>query len=416
MTLLTRVLTGLKRIPLDPPAGEPQPGPEPAAGPPGTAALTAVRTSFAALAAAGDRGPACFYATLFASCPHLRELFPPAMDEQRDRLLRALQRIVETIATPEEFAAYLGQLGRDHRKYAVTPDMYEPVGAALIAAVRQHAGDAFTAEAQEAWVQVYQAVSAMMIRAAEEDPAPAYWTGEVAGHVYHGNGVAVLTVAPDAGLPYRAGQHVTLQTPRWPKVWRPYSVANRPLDDGLLTFHVKAVPGGWVSNALVHHTRAGDEVTIGPALGDMTLEGAGGRDLLLVAGGTGLSPVKALAEQAVRDTLASGSGRRIHLYCGARTRGELYGLRELWRLSDACEGLTVTPVTSDDPASSGAQGNVGRVAARYLPRGEVEAYAAGPAEMVRDTIRALTRAGMPRERIHYDDALLSGRPRVGTGT
>ena len=219
MTLLTRVLTGLKRIPLDPPAGEPQPGPEPAAGPPGTAALTAVRTSFAALAAAGDRGPACFYATLFASCPHLRELFPPAMDEQRDRLLRALQQIVDTIATPEEFAAYLGKLGRTHRKYAVTPDMYEPVGAALIAAVRQHAGDAFTAEAQEAWLQVYRAVSAMMIRAAAEDPAPAYWTGEVAGHVYHGNGVAVLTVAPDAGLPYRAGQHVTLQTPRWPKVW-----------------------------------------------------------------------------------------------------------------------------------------------------------------------------------------------------
>ena len=105
-------------------------------------------------------------------------------------------------------------------------------------------------------------------------------------------------------------------------------MANRPLDDGLLTFHVKAVPGGWVSNGRRCTTRGREMQAIGPALGDMTLEGAGGRDLLLVAGGTGLSPVKALAEQAVRDTLASGSGRRIHLYCGARTRAELYGLRE----------------------------------------------------------------------------------------
>ena len=106
----------------------------------------------------------------------------------------------------------------------------------------------------------------------------------------------------------------------------------------------------------------------------------------------------------------------MHLYYGARTRDELYDLRDLWRLSDAYDGLHVTPVTSDDPAYSGVQGNVGRVAARYLPRGEVEAYAAGPAAMVRDTVRALTRAGIPRERIHFDDALLSGRSRVGTGT
>jgi hypothetical protein len=53
------------------------------------------------------------------------------------------------------------------------------------------------------------------------------------------------------------------------------------------------------------------------------------------------------------------------------------------------------------------QGNVGRVAARYLPHRDCEAYVAGPVAMVRETIRALTRAGMPRERIHYDDALLA---------
>jgi ferredoxin-NADP reductase len=62
------------------------------------------------------------------------------------------------------------------------------------------------------------------------------------------------------------------------------------------------------------------------------------------------------------------------------------------------------------------QGNVGRVAARYMPHTDCEAYVAGPAQMVRETIRVLARAGLAPERIHFDDALLADRPRIGTGT
>jgi NAD(P)H-flavin reductase len=62
------------------------------------------------------------------------------------------------------------------------------------------------------------------------------------------------------------------------------------------------------------------------------------------------------------------------------------------------------------------QGNVGRVAARYLPPGDFEAYVAGPIAMVRETRRVLARAGIPSERIHFDDALLAGHTRVGSGT
>ena len=64
-------------------------------------------------------------------------------------------------------------------------------------------------------------------------------------------------------------------------------------------------------------------------------------------------------------------------------------------------------MTSDDPAFDGMQGNVGRVAARYLPHRECEAYVAGPPAMVRETMHVLTRVGLPHGRIHYDDALLA---------
>jgi NAD(P)H-flavin reductase len=226
--------------------------------------------------------------------------------------------------------------------------------------------------------------------------------------------IAVLTIAPDQPLPFTAGQHVTVQTPRWPRVWRPYSIACMPRDDGLLALHVKAVPGGWVSNALVRYTSPGSELVLGPPLGTMTLERAAGRDLLCVAGGTGLSPVKAIIEQAVRES--SATPRRIYLYYGARRRHELYDMPDLWRLQDAYGGFELIPVTSDDPAFDGMQGNVGRVAARYMPHGDCEAYVAGPPEMVRETVRVLARSGLERERIHFDDALLAGKPRIGTGT
>ena len=120
-------------------------------------AMVAIRATFDCVAAAGDEAAAYFYARLFLHEPSLRELFPPAMDEQRDRLFRALARVVESLSSPEELATYLSQLGRDHRKYGVEPSMYEAVGGALIATLRAYAADKFTPAAEQAWLQTYEA-------------------------------------------------------------------------------------------------------------------------------------------------------------------------------------------------------------------------------------------------------------------
>ncbi|HEX4257256.1 MAG TPA: globin domain-containing protein, partial [Streptosporangiaceae bacterium] len=376
-------------------------------------AVAAIRSTFAIVAEAGDAVHGYFYGQLFARRPHLRNLFPPAMNAQRDRLVKALVQIVESLSTPDEMATYLTQLGRDHRKYGVDAPMYEAVGAALLATLRRFAGPAFTPAAEQAWTYAYAVLSALMIQAADEasGSTPPFWPAEVVSVEERFRGMAVLTIALDQGLRFEAGQHVTVQHPRWPRVWRPYSIAGRPREDGLVQLHVKAISGGWVSNALVHHCEPGTQLTLGPPLGTMTLAPAAGRDLVCVAGGTGLAPIKAIVEQAVRDS--SARPRRIHLYCGARQRAELYDLDDLWRLADAWPGLQVIPVTSDDRAFDGMQGNVGRVAARYLPHHECEAYVAGPPAMVRESLRMLTLAGLPRARIHYDDALLAGpEPRL----
>src|ERR1700761_6505726 len=160
-----------------PPAVETAAEEPPAEEPPVDPAVAAIRSTFAIVAGAGDAVPGYFSGQLFARQPRLRALFPPAMDAQRDRLVKALVQIVESLTTPEEMAAYLAQLGRDHRKYGVGPDMYEAVGAALLATLRRFAGPAFTPAAERAWTDAYAAVSALMIQAADEAAAtaPGLW-------------------------------------------------------------------------------------------------------------------------------------------------------------------------------------------------------------------------------------------------
>ena len=378
-------------------------------------AIAAVQETFAIVGAAGDDTAAYFYGWLFTGHPELRALFPTAMNEQRDRLLRALGRIVASLSSPDELAVYLAQLGRDHRKYAVEREMYDAVGTALLATLRAFAGPAFTPAAEEAWAQAYKVASSLMIAAADEDSltSPPFWNGEVVSNEQRRPGLSILTVATYLPLPYEPGQHVTVQTPRWPKVWRSYSVACRPREDGLMTFHVRAVPGGWVSNSLVYHAEPGTELILGPALGTMTLGRVGHRDLLCIAGGTGLAPIKAIVEQVIRES--ADCPRQIHLFYGARTREDLYDLPELWRLADAYQGFRLTPVTSDDPAFEGMQGNVGRVAVRYMPPRDCEAYVAGPPAMVRETVEVLAKSGLPHQRIHYDEALLADGQQPGGG-
>ena len=76
-------------------------------------AIVSIRETFAIVAAAGEKPASYFYGRLFAGHPHLRNMFPPAMDVQRDRLLRALIQIVEGLTSPEDLVRYLSQLGRD---------------------------------------------------------------------------------------------------------------------------------------------------------------------------------------------------------------------------------------------------------------------------------------------------------------
>src|SRR5262249_6123721 len=179
--------------------------------------------------------------------------------------------------------------------------------------------------------------------AADAEQQRAGWTGEIVQHDRRTETVAVLTIRPDQPLSYVAGQYVQVQTPRWPRIWRSYSIANAPRANGLLDIHVRAVPGGMVSSALVSHCTTGDIVLLGAASGQMRAPDDPARDLVCVAGGTGLAPLKAITE-AVVGAAGQGKRRTITLYAGVRHGRDLYDQRDLETLRLAYPSLTVIPV------------------------------------------------------------------------
>ncbi|MFI9360092.1 globin domain-containing protein [Kitasatospora sp. NPDC053057] len=361
-----------------------------------------IRASLAVVEPVADRATAHFYALLFLQHPEVRSLFPAAMDVQRDRLFRSLLAAARGAEDPAALRTRMSALGRGHRRYGTLTGHYAPVGECLMQALARYAGSRWDADTELAWRRAYRLISTIMIEAAEEAArtSPPWWQGEVVRHERRTPDVAVLTVRPDQAYPFRAGQYCSLETPWWPRIWRHYSFASAPRPDGLLTFHVKAVQAGWVSNALVHRAAPGDVLRLGPAAGAMTVDHAAGADLLCLGGGTGIAPVRALVEEAAEH---GGPGRSVEVFYGARHAADLYELDALCGLAGRLPWLTVRPVLSGTgPAGGALTGELPEVVGRFGPWEGREAVLSGPPAMVRRGVGVLLRAGLPAERIRHD--------------
>jgi NAD(P)H-flavin reductase/hemoglobin-like flavoprotein len=394
-----------------------------------------VKESFAHVMANSELAMEYFYARLFTTSPETRAMFPMGMSQIRERVFGALARLVWSLDNPEAAAAYLSQLGRDHRKYGVKDKHLHDFFSALLETAAYFSGSNWTPETESAWRRAlaYAARTMRSAAAADAKNHPPWWVGEIVDHDRRTDTMAVLTIRPDNPLPYEPGQYVPVQVTRWPRVWRPYSIACAPRGDGLITLHVRAVSGGIVSTALVRHAGVGDTVLLGPARGAMTAPRPGSeRNLLCVAGGTGLAPIKAIIEHVAGWRRSRNPGK-VTLFVGAERRQDLYDLPDLQAMQSAGPGLEVIPVVSgrpgltgldaladsgwpaDDPLLPGWLGAPGRtwltgllpdvvadvVAAHDDLLENSAAYICGPAAMVRRTAQLLA-VRVPAEHLHHD--------------
>ncbi len=194
---------------------------------------------------------------------------------------------------------------------------------------------------------------------------------------------------------YRPGQFLTLRVPGADSgsVARCYSLSSSPDDDGALQVTVKRVADGYGSNWICDNISAESTVDVLPPAGVFTPASLDA-DLLLVAGGSGITPVISILKSA----LARGAGRIVLIYANRDEHSVIFAA-ELRLLAERHpDRLTVIHWLES------VQGLPCSASLRALaePFTRFDAFVCGPNVFMDATAQALKSLGMPRDRIHIE--------------
>ena len=238
------------------------------------------------------------------------------------------------------------------------------------------------------------------------DPSKVLAPVHVIGREHLAPGIVRLRLTPEGELSWRAGQHLRVEHPSGAQ--RAYSIASLHEEREDIELHVRLHPGGHVSPWLCEEVGLGTVLKVRAPTGDCVYEFSeeqADRELLLVAGGTGLAPLVAIA----RDALRRGHRGPIRLYHGAATSAGLYLHDELMTLAEGFPTLHYQAwADTSEPGTSLPPGvQIGRVVDAALgaaagDRSDVTLYVAGPPAMIYAARHLAVLAGVSRAEIHTD--------------
>jgi toluene monooxygenase electron transfer component len=224
--------------------------------------------------------------------------------------------------------------------------------------------------------------------------------------------VVAFAVELDQPMDFEAGQFVTIET-EGVAGFRAYSMVNYAPGTRRLELVVKKKPGGGFSEWLFGPRADGAGLAVFGPLGRAVFRPAERKNVLCIAGGSGIAGMMAILEHGVGQ--GHYSVHRGDLFFGVRTMRDVFYGKELAAFATAARGrLNVTIALSDEPPPAtspfGPQvrfdsGFVHEVAARTMVGryDNVVAFVAGPAPMVDGAMRVLiAEAKLPRQFIRYD--------------
>ncbi len=203
------------------------------------------------------------------------------------------------------------------------------------------------------------------------------------------NGVVTLELEPvDTAIPLaQPGQFAMLYVPGFGESAISYS----RIDGDKITHTIRGVGG--VSNALIAK-KVGDIIGVrGPFGMPWPVEVPNGGDLLIVAGGLGLAPLRPVLDHVI---LHRENYEKISLVAGARNPASFLFLEEILKLKDLDVHVTV------DAADKGWRSNVGvvtRILDQVMTGCEGHAFVCGPELMMKFTALGLVAQGYDPARI-----------------
>jgi NAD(P)H-flavin reductase/hemoglobin-like flavoprotein len=354
------------------------------------------------LAFAGGPGEVAerFRAALRQAQPTLLQALPGNAQTQTDQLARGLTWLVHNLDQPPSLVTGCGLLGAALAECGVRPYQLQLVGAALAQAIRSGMPPgAWREDFDVAWRSTWQHAYEWIVHGETlTQYQPTVWTAVVVEHELRRHDLAVIRLRPYLPMPFRPGQYARVEVPELPGVWRPYSLAGKPRRDDLIELHVRAKTRSGVSGTLVYSTEVGDHVRLSRAEGNMGIPSEPDRNLLMIAGDTGVAPLKALLAE-LADT---GDPRSAVLFWGVRNLDELYDIEEIADIARAARRATVVPVVSEGDPGPYASGLVTDAVAAYGEWSGHEVYLAGPPLMLAATSAALRLLGVAPDHIHHD--------------
>ncbi|MFD3482213.1 2Fe-2S iron-sulfur cluster-binding protein [Streptomyces sp. NPDC058665] len=216
---------------------------------------------------------------------------------------------------------------------------------------------------------------------------------------------AVTLVLEDVGenpgsFDFRPGQFFTLVADIDGRpVRRAYSASSAP-GAPRLEVTVKHVDGGRFSTHVHRHLRAGDRLAVRGPSGSFHAEPRSGDELVLVAAGSGVTPMMSMIR--TRLAVRPAHGGRIALLYSSRSADEIIFADELTRLAkDDPDRLSVTHVLTRRDGRLDADG-VRRWVTGLSPAGDAHYYLCGPEPLMDTVRRALNGRGIPDELVHHE--------------
>ncbi len=241
---------------------------------------------------------------------------------------------------------------------------------------------------------------------------PQHFHGQVSSMRKLTDDVVSLDVQLDGPMDYDAGQFVMVRAAGVPG-YRGWSMVNYERSTRKLQFVVKKKAGGGLSSWLFERAAEGTELDIFGPLGRATFFPALAKNILCIAGGSGIAGMMAIIARAAHD--AYFTQYRGDVFFGVRTMRDAFFLREFSDFVERCgEKFSVTIALSDEPVPEAAardhprlhfaHGLVHEIAgARMSGRYQnVRAYLAGPPPAVDASIRMLLQARLSTDNIRYD--------------
>lgn len=200
-----------------------------------------------------------------------------------------------------------------------------------------------------------------------------------------------LLMKPEHPIAYSAGQYIMLGMDQ--NDLKPFSIACAPREDGLIECHIRNQDDSeWMQSLFA--TETGDQLVMQGPNDQMSLLPAH-QPIILVAGGTGFAPMKALLDELLRQHTEVP----IHFYWGARNRAELYQHEIMLDLEQQHANLVYEPVISDD--LDGWTGKTGLVHLQVLKDFSTLAnstvYMCGPWPMMETAKADFAKAGLVKE-------------------